>query len=439
MRFTEFKPLREGSKSDALRYNSEVGMLAALAGADITNFDPKNPQNHFQANVFADPQITFKDIVKFLAPNYDAGLFQKYYDIGLRYKDRIAEELNTLQEPMPDKLSWSGGSNINPDGAADIIFAGHPTVHGVSIKAETGITLRNLTAQSVGLTKEDEFNHPDVFARFAEAEWNALKKYAIQRTLEIAQKTPGTPYAPIKPKYQIVYHATARPAPAAKTPAQKATKVAEPTPAVANQTTQLAVSKQTIGSEPQTPPAQTPQPISEAAVGYYEIFWKGKTANFTEEQIYAAAQQNAEWQRVFGDHVQSQWKKDAQLRQLGDALFSSIAEMFVQRIESTLAQKEKLHKVVAMGKLGYFYANPTELYFVPGVGQLDNLKVKSVVYGAPDGTAQKFIAKIGIEGGTEDAQVLVYVRYANGMFEANPTVRIQDLKNPTGLTWTKLI
>jgi hypothetical protein len=44
-----------------------------------------------------------------------------------------------------------------------------------------------------------------------------------------------------------------------------------------------------------------------------------------------------------------------------------------------------------------------------------------------------------MEGGENNATVLVYVRYANGMFDANPTVRIQDLKNPGALAWTKLM
>jgi hypothetical protein len=91
-----------------------------------------------------------------------------------------------------------------------------------------------------------------------------------------------------------------------------------------------------------------------------------------------------------------------------------------------------------MGKLGYFYATPKDLYFVPGVDQISNIVIKDVVYGAPDGTAQKFIAKIGVEGSNNEAQVLVYIRYGNGMFEANPSVRIQDLKNPTALTWAKI-
>jgi hypothetical protein len=92
-----------------------------------------------------------------------------------------------------------------------------------------------------------------------------------------------------------------------------------------------------------------------------------------------------------------------------------------------------------MGKLGYFYATPDALWYVPSTDTLDDLKLKDLVYGAPVGTAQKFIAKVGIEGGKQDAQILVYVRYANGMFDENPTVRAQDLKNPDGLTWTKLI
>lgn len=436
MRFREFKTLKEGSKSDVLRYSSEVGMLAGFCGANISQFDPKNPQASIPAQALSNPQNTYADIVKFLAPNYDPVIFEKFYNIAQNYYQIMLNQLSTLNEPAPTVFEWSGGSNINPEGAADVIFANHPTVHGVSIKAESGITLKNLGPSSVGLSAgEDVVEHPDVFARFAEPEWNALKKYAIDRVLDIAKRKPNTVYAPIKPKYAITYIKGQIPV-----TAKKVTKPAKPatttTPAVDNQNTKLAVSKQTIGQEPQTQMEDQQQP---ALQGYFKIDFKGRSVNKTEQQIYDESKTNGEWQRVFGDHVQSQWNKDSNIRNLGNALFSSISEIFVQKIQSALLVKEKLQKILAMGKKGYFYSTPSELYFVPGVEQVDNLVLKSLKYGTPDGTAQKFIAKIGVEGGEDEASLLVYVRYANGMFEANPTVRIQDLKNPGALTWTKLV
>jgi hypothetical protein len=446
MRFKEFKTEAvktkaptEKQSSAAARYNSEVGMLAAFCDVDIATFDPNNPAAFFPAESLDNPAATFTDIIKYLAPNYKPEIFSKFYEIGKDYKQRVLTELNTVGEPAPTTYEWQGGANVNPIGTADVVFANHPTVHGVSVKTEAGITLANLTAPAVGLSSDDPLEHPDVFARYAEFEWLAMKYWAIQETLSIARETPGKPFAPIKPKYQIIYHPEALPvsgAPAKKTKAPAQVGEPDPTPpGIANAQKKLAVSKEPMGAEPDKPV----QPLSEQVEqGYYQIFFKGKSVNYTERQIFAGADTNKEWQRVFGDYVQANWGSDAKLRELGDALFNSISEIFVDKIKNTLATKEKLHKVIAMGKLGYFYATPNDLYFVPGVDQISNIVIKDVVYGAPNGTAQKFIAKIGVEGSNNEAQVLVYIRYGNGMFEANPSVRIQDLKNPTALTWAKI-
>jgi len=441
MRFREFKDIKESKSSDSTRYNSEVGMLAAFCDADITNFDPKNPAASFpNPQLLEDSATTFRDIIKFLAPVYNVKVFTQFYGLGRTYKEKIVQELAALNEPAISAISWSGGSNINPDGAADIIFAGHPTVHGVSIKDKSGITLKNLTPKAVGLSTDDPLEDPDVFARYALDEWTALKSYAVEQVLTVAESQPGQPYFPIKPKYQIVYHS--QPLAVAATPKKKV----KPSPGVANKHATLAVSKQPMGQEPAEPleldePTDiNPAPLKESATGYFEFsFGDPKTSKFTRDQITGAISKNATWQRVFGDFVQANWKTDANLRQLGDKLFSSISEIFVNRIRTSLETNTNLHKILAMGKLGYFYATPDALWYVPSTDTLDDLKLKDLIYGAPDGTAQKFIAKVGFEGGKQDAQILVYIRYANGMFDTNPTVRAQDLKNPDGLTWTKLI
>jgi hypothetical protein len=55
-----------------------------------------------------------------------------------------------------------------------------------------------------------------------------------------------------------------------------------------------------------------------------------------------------------------------------------------------------------------------------------------------EGTSQKFQAEVGRPDSVENAKILIYIRYANGMFETNPTVRVQDLKDPQFLGWEKL-
>ena len=67
MRFREFKPLQEGNKSDTVRYNSEVGMLAAFCDADISQFDPNMPQQTFSVDTLTNPENTYRDIIKYLS------------------------------------------------------------------------------------------------------------------------------------------------------------------------------------------------------------------------------------------------------------------------------------------------------------------------------------------------------------------------------------
>jgi hypothetical protein len=84
------------------------------------------------------------------------------------------------------------------------------------------------------------------------------------------------------------------------------------------------------------------------------------------------------------------------------------------------------------------------LYLVPDGNAANDLAVKKIEFGNPEGATMKFFAHIGSRpaGGTQtgvtDARVEIHIRYANGMFARNPTVRVQGLSVPEGLTWTKL-
>ena len=42
--------LTEGGKSDAVRYNSEIGMLLSFCSADIDKFDPNKPEKSIPPN-----------------------------------------------------------------------------------------------------------------------------------------------------------------------------------------------------------------------------------------------------------------------------------------------------------------------------------------------------------------------------------------------------
>jgi hypothetical protein len=119
-------------------------------------------------------------------------------------------------------------------------------------------------------------------------------------------------------------------------------------------------------------------------------------------------------------------------------LYSKLAKVFELTIENHLKQSGNLAGMMRFAKQPYFYASSNALYYVPSIDEVNDLEVRGLKYAAPDGTAQLFAALIGRPGSTENAELDIYIRYANGMFETNPTVRIQNLKNPQFISWEKL-
>jgi hypothetical protein len=118
-------------------------------------------------------------------------------------------------------------------------------------------------------------------------------------------------------------------------------------------------------------------------------------------------------------------------------LFTKIGSDLVNKIKLGLADQMNLNSVVKIGDKSYFYATPKAVFYVPSVSSKKGLKLMDLQYTSPKGTNQNFLATIGYED-EEPASVTIYIRYANGIFQANPTVRVQSLKNPQGLGWIKL-
>ena len=152
--------------------------------------------------------------------------------------------------------------------------------------------------------------------------------------------------------------------------------------------------------------------------------------------ILNSVSKNAKWQRVFGDWFQANWSTK---KQYAEPLYLDIAKTFEKVIENSLQDRSKLTTTLAFEDKSYFYATPKSLFFVPSVNDLDDISIKNLKYGAPDGTSQKYLAEIGMPGSIENAAIIIYIRYANGMFETNPTVRIQSLRNPEFIGWQKLV
>ena len=246
---------------------------------------------------------------------------------------------------------------------------------GVSVKDGGGITLRNLTPKALGI--EGEYGI-DVFKFHASENYDKMKTKIFTDVMSLAKANPDKRITPLNDKYAITY----------------------------------------LSQEDK-----------------YRCEGK-KTVELTEAELLNSVGKNEKWQRVFGDWFQANWSTKKQYAQ---DLYLGIAKTFEQVIENALQDRTKLASTLAFEDQSYFYATPKSLYFVPSVKDLGDIKIKSLKYGQPDGTSQKYLAEIGLPGSKENAAILIYIRYANGMFETNPTVRIQSLKNPEHIGWQKLV
>jgi hypothetical protein len=354
---------------------------------------------------------------------------------------------------VPTQFDWAGGSNINDEGAADIEFL-DLDVHGLSVKAETGITLANLTPKALGLEVE---RGNDIFFQYAGAEYNTMKEAIFNAVLDIAEQSPGQSmgwHRETPEKYSITYNGGPVQQPVAQQPAQqKPDELAavkknaglqkQPQPSPAKNNTNLNGPDFTSTSSRQQLPADSMYEDTKAAVGTFTITGK-RNFTGTRQQVLAAIGKNAPWQRVFGDWFQANY---ATQKQLATPLYQAVAEVFRTTIVDHLSKDRKLDAILRMGKNPYFYCNAEDIYYVPSVDEVSDLQVKKVYYGAissdgdvkeAEGTSQKFQAEVGRPGSEQNAKILIYIRYANGMFEANPTVRVQDLKDAEFLGWEKL-
>ena len=443
MRFNEFyqRLINEGGNSKGTQFNSEVGLLAAMCGVDPASFDPTNPAASFANSPYTVGEETFANI-QAEAEFYKPAIFAKWVTkVGPIIANKVLAELEKLGHPAPTELAWVGSDNQSS--VADVKFINHP-IDGISVKEKGAPTLANLTAKSLGIDGED----PDVFRAHAQAEWDSVKQYVFQKVISIAKAQPGKPFAPGKDKYSITYMEGEIPAdakrlkePKAAVPAQAKPVAPQTAPAQQQQqpATQNTTNLQGTSFNSQAPRNATMPRFTEAVAqgGYFIIKFGDGSVNEPEDRILADLAKNTAWQRVFGDYFQAYWTKDKELTNLGQRLFGKIGADFVSKIKEGLADQSRLHSAVKMGPVSYFYGTPSGTYFVPSTTDNKGLKLHNLEYTSPKGTNQNFLATIGYEDETP-ASVLIYIRYANGIFQTNPTVRVQKLTNPQGLGWVKL-
>jgi hypothetical protein len=281
------------------------------------------------------------------------------------------------QGEKPTRITWVGGENV-AGGVTDIGFESGLTA-GISIKDEAGITLANLTPKSLGIETPTGL---DTFSHAAKAQYDEMKQKIFTEVLGIAKSQPGKPVAAKDPRFSVTYD----------------------------------------------PKQDKYRCIGKASGPVQDI-----TA--TSQEILSRIEKNAPWQRPFGDWFQANWatKKD-----YAKPLFSTIVKGYEQKIESTLANSAGIASILRFGEKPYYYLTPKKFYYVPSASDVENLVSKGVAYGNPDGTSQKFIAKIGPADSDDFAQILIYIRYGNGMFAANPTVRVQELRDAQNIAWEDL-
>jgi len=358
--------LDEGGKSDAIRYNSELGVLYGLIGNG--KFNPKRPEKSLPASKLSNPTSCYRDIVRLVAPNFMPNIFM----IWANRAPIIKEKILAKQGSLPRKFGWSGGQNI-AGGVSDIAFASGGTL-GISVKAEGGITLANLSPKALGIQTDKGV---DVFDMYAGKEYLLMKQQIFKDVLTAAKRQPNKPLIPIS-KYGITY---------------------------VSRTTQ------------------------------FQIKLKTGVLNMSEADIMSAVRKNAQWQRVFGDWFQANF---IEKRSYAAPLYNKIAKVFELTMEKNLAKASKLAGILRFGDRPYYYLSAKNLYYVPSFHEVTDLQLKKIRYAKPKGTAQRFIAEIGRADSDDNAELDIYIRYANGMFESNPTVRIQSLKNPQYIGWELL-
>lgn len=367
MRLNEIFDLEEGGPSGGARYNSEIAFLYTLAGKSELNL--AQPSKSFDLGRFRDPKRVAEEIDRFLVPNYNEKIFNTWRAVSEKYVAAIEK-----REGKPiGMLGWAGGTNKNDDGVADVVFYDYPAA-GVSIKDAGGITLNNLTPESIGLDKP---RGADIFAHLAQPEFEKMKSQIFKDVMNDAKQTPDVPQFYKDQKYSITYNSETD-----------------------------------------------------------DFTMTGKT-NLTasEQDIMSRIGTFAKWQRVFGDWFIVNWSIK---KQYMAPLAKKVSRIIEISIEQAL-RGSGLQTMLQFADTPYYYATPKKLFEVPSVDEAGDLVLKRVYYGEPDGATQKFIAEIGHKDSTQNATVEIHVRYANGMFEAGPTVRVQSLKNPVNILWKKVI
>jgi hypothetical protein len=362
--------------SGKTRYNSEVGVLLAFCDVDVANFDAANP--NIESTRLAHPHKICEDIKTYLNREhiYDSDELTKWSLRGREIVPVITKKLKELGEDWPTVYDWAAGTNRNPNHSADISFV-DSKISGVSIKSKSGITLNNPSPKELGID-----NSGDFFLQYAPHEYISWKTQVFESVLDLAHSQPGVRIGGKKSldKYYIVYH----------TADEKFSCVGK------------------------------------------------KTLVATRQEILDKVSSNGEWQRGFGDWFVANYR-NSKVSEFMKPLRESITQQFMVKMIDHLSKDSRVARLLKFADAPFFYANPSKVYYVPSIRDADALKLKSIRDAKARGATIKFFLECGMENSDDVAAVEIHFRYANGVFEENPTCRIQSLKNPQHIGWELLI
>jgi len=166
--FLSERPIEEGASSAETQYNSELGCMLGLIGANATIDELiKGDYNKFLIN----PNDLVAHAKNGKAKLYNEKTMKNWIARGAAIKNNFPEGALT------GKVGWDGVGQGNFGDVADVVFE-DGTHSGISIKDTTGITLTNKSPTIIGFEKGG-----DIFQKLSPSHWEEWKLKIIEKVL----------------------------------------------------------------------------------------------------------------------------------------------------------------------------------------------------------------------------------------------------------------
>ena len=394
----EFKTfLAEGGSSAAIKMNSEIPVLLALANSKPfdDSFSVANFRDYFDSTKVNNFETTMENIESKLfnsmSPLYEYATFKKYYDLTTTM---IWPKIKADMAKAPKEFGWIGdearkGAEKNP---SDVDFFNSEAL-GISVKAySSGITLSNLKPETLmGFGKKgdalDVMNDYSMYqGRNKSVNLFVLaKKKVFIRVLNAAIREKGKWVIPVKPKYKIRY---------------------------------ISKDKE------------------------FEIVYGTKTIRKAKNQILDdnVLKKAQSWMRVFGDWFQ-QNKGSKDLEKLYQGMAEVSAANILKAITTTLTSSSAILAALNMNPTkSYYYSTDKYVYKVPSGAMLqDELEIKSVDFKESKGVSGLFFtAEIGLKSHDDGLLCILEIRYGQGTFSTAQDARVTQVKDAEKILWIKL-